>query len=57
MQTPAGFEIIEGKAYATSWFAIVFNPITLSFNSHVVSFGSYSLILGRYLGLSFLAPR
>jgi len=26
MQTPAGFEIIEGKAYATSWLAIVFNP-------------------------------
>lgn len=26
MQTPAGFEIIEGKAYATSWPDIVFNP-------------------------------
>lgn len=26
MQTPSGFEIIEGKAYATSWLEIVFNP-------------------------------
>lgn len=26
MHTPAGFEMIEGKAYATSWLQIVFNP-------------------------------
>ncbi len=26
MQTPQGFEMIDGKAYATDWFAIVFNP-------------------------------
>jgi cytochrome d ubiquinol oxidase subunit I len=26
MQTPAGFEMIEGQAHATSWAAIVFNP-------------------------------
>jgi cytochrome d ubiquinol oxidase subunit I len=26
MHTPTGFEIIDGKAHATSWVAIVFNP-------------------------------
>lgn len=26
MQTPAGFEIIDGKFHAVDWFAIVFNP-------------------------------
>ena len=26
MQTPAGFEMINGKAYAVDWFQIVFNP-------------------------------
>lgn len=26
MQTPAGFEVIEGKAYALDWLAILFNP-------------------------------
>lgn len=26
MQTPAGFEMINGKAHATNWFAIIFNP-------------------------------
>lgn len=26
MQTPAGFEMIKGKAYATSWLQILFNP-------------------------------
>lgn len=26
MQTPAGFEMIDGKAHAISWLAIVFNP-------------------------------
>lgn len=26
MHTPVGFEIINGKAYATDWFAILFNP-------------------------------
>ncbi|MDP9196781.1 MAG: cytochrome ubiquinol oxidase subunit I [Pseudomonadota bacterium] len=26
MQTPAGFEMIDGKAYATDWLQIVFNP-------------------------------
>ncbi|GKT25830.1 cytochrome ubiquinol oxidase subunit I [Acidovorax sp. SUPP3334] len=26
MQTPAGFEIIDGKFHAADWFAIVFNP-------------------------------
>ena len=26
MQTPAGFEMIDGKAHAVDWWAIVFNP-------------------------------
>ena len=26
MQTPQGFEMIDGQAHATDWFAIVFNP-------------------------------
>ena len=26
MQTPQGFEMINGQAYATNWLAIVFNP-------------------------------
>jgi cytochrome d ubiquinol oxidase subunit I len=26
MQTPAGFEMIDGKAHATSWLQIIFNP-------------------------------
>ncbi len=26
MQTPAGFEMIDGKAHATSWLAVIFNP-------------------------------
>jgi len=26
MQTPAGFEIINGEFHATSWWAVVFNP-------------------------------
>jgi cytochrome d ubiquinol oxidase subunit I len=26
MQTPAGFELIDGVVHATDWFAIIFNP-------------------------------
>lgn len=26
MQTPAGFEMIDGKAYPTNWLEIIFNP-------------------------------
>lgn len=26
MQTPAGFEMIDGQAHAVSWFEIIFNP-------------------------------
>jgi cytochrome d ubiquinol oxidase subunit I len=26
MQTPAGYEMIDGKAHAVSWLAIIFNP-------------------------------
>lgn len=26
MQTPAGFEIIDGRVHVTSWLAVIFNP-------------------------------
>ncbi len=26
MQTPAGFEMIDGKAYVTNWMEVIFNP-------------------------------
>lgn len=26
MQTPAGFEMIDGRAHVTSWLAVIFNP-------------------------------
>ena len=26
MQTPSGFEMIDGKAYVLSWFDVIFNP-------------------------------
>lgn len=26
MQTPAGFEMIDGRAHATDWLAVIFNP-------------------------------
>jgi cytochrome bd-type quinol oxidase subunit 1 len=26
MQTPAGFEMIDGQAHVTSWWAVIFNP-------------------------------
>jgi len=26
MQTPAGFEMIDGRAHVTSWIAVIFNP-------------------------------
>jgi cytochrome d ubiquinol oxidase subunit I len=26
MHTPAGFEMINGQAHVTSWFAVIFNP-------------------------------
>jgi len=26
MQTPAGFEMIDGRAHVTSWFQVIFNP-------------------------------
>ncbi len=26
MQTPTGFEMIDGKAHVTSWFEVIFNP-------------------------------
>ena len=46
MQTPAGYEIIEGKFFATDWFAVVFNP------SFPYRFGH--MLLASMLTASFL---
>ncbi len=46
MQTPAGYEIIDGKFYATDWFAVVFNP------SFPYRFGH--MLLASMLTASFL---
>jgi cytochrome bd ubiquinol oxidase subunit I len=46
MQTPAGFEIIDGKFFATDWFAVVFNP------SFPYRFGH--MLLASLLTASFL---
>ena len=37
MQTPAGYEIIDGKFYATDWLAIIFNPSFPYRLAHVVT--------------------
>ncbi len=26
MQTPAGYEIVDGRFFPTDWFAVIFNP-------------------------------
>src|SRR5690606_12909808 len=46
MQTPAGFEMRDGVAYATDWFAIVLNP---SFPYRLVH-----MLLASGLTVSFL---
>lgn len=46
MQTPAGYEIIDGKFFATDWFAVVFNP------SFPYRFGH--MLLASMLTASFL---
>ncbi len=46
MQTPAGYEIIDGKFFATDWFAVVFNP------SFPYRFGH--MLLASLLTASFL---
>lgn len=46
MQTPAGYEIIDGKFFAKDWFAIVFNP------SFPYRFGH--MLLASMLTASFL---
>ena len=46
MQTPAGFEMRDGVAYATDWWAIVFNP---SFPYRLVH-----MLLASGLTVSFL---
>src|SRR6195952_3360111 len=61
MQTPAGYEIIDGRFYPTDWMKIIFNPSFLSRLAHtVVAFfitagfvvlgtGAYLIRRGRYL--------
>ncbi len=46
MQTPAGYEIVDGKFFAKDWFAIVFNP------SFPYRFGH--MLLASMLTASFL---
>lgn len=46
MHTPAGFEMIDGVAHATDWFAIVFNPSMPYRLAHV--------LLSSFLTVSFL---
>ncbi|MEK6734910.1 MAG: cytochrome ubiquinol oxidase subunit I [Pseudomonadota bacterium] len=36
MQTPVGFEMIDGKAYVTNWFEVVFNPSMLYRLTHML---------------------
>jgi cytochrome d ubiquinol oxidase subunit I len=54
MQTPAGFEIIDGRFFPTDWLQVIFNPSFLSRLSHtVVAFfittGFVVLGVGAYL--------
>lgn len=53
MQTPAGYEIVDGKAVLTSFFDAVFNPSTLPRYFHTIS---ASLINGAFfiMGISAL---
>lgn len=46
MQTPQGFEMIDGKAYATDWWAILFNPS--------LPYRLVHMLLGSGLTASFL---
>lgn len=36
MQTPAGFEVIEGIIHPTNWFEVIFNPSTVYRLSHML---------------------
>jgi cytochrome d ubiquinol oxidase subunit I len=36
MQTPAGFEVIDGRFFPTDWLQVIFNPSFLSRLSHTV---------------------
>ena len=36
MHTPAGFEMIDGKAHVTSWFEVIFNPSFPSRFTHML---------------------
>jgi len=46
MHTPAGFEVIDGKAFVTSWFDVIFNPSMPYRLAHV--------LLGSGLTVAFL---
>ncbi|WP_276511311.1 cytochrome ubiquinol oxidase subunit I [Tardiphaga robiniae] len=61
MQTPAGYEILDGRFYPTDWMAVIFNPSFLPRLAHtVVAFfitagfvvlgtGAYLIRRGRFL--------
>lgn len=46
MQTPQGFKMVDGKAYAVDWFAIVFNPS--------MPYRFWHMMLASFLTVSFL---
>ncbi len=46
MQTPQGFEMIDGVAHATDWWAIVFNPS--------MPYRFFHMLLASFLTVSFL---
>lgn len=54
MQTPAGYEISDGKFYATDWLAVIFNPSFPYRLAHVVT---ASLITSAFLIMGVSAWR
>lgn len=46
MQTPQGFKMVDGKAYAVDWLAIVFNPS--------MPYRFWHMMLASFLTVSFL---
>lgn len=54
MQTPAGYEIIDGKFYATDWLAIIFNP---SFPYRLAHVLTASLITSAFVVMGVSAWR
>lgn len=54
MQTPAGFEMIDGKAHVTSWWEVIFNP---SFGWRFAHMMLASFLTGAFLIAGIAAYR